>query len=151
MDSKLARIAAAAAVALGLAGGARAAEGGKTPPTAFVWLVEVEGVAAYFTSCSGLGSETEVGRGEHGGRLVSRPLPVVCTRGLTSALDLWAWRRQAEQGQPARRGVKVTLLDTSLHPMAIWELSAAWPSRLVANADGTEEVTLRCDDLRRTL
>jgi phage tail-like protein len=121
-----------------------------TPPCAFNFLVEIDGMPpASFSSCSGLGSATTVVEFREGSDpQVSRPLagvthysPVVLTRGITGDRSLWLWRRSVEQGQTERRTVRVTLRREDGTPVASWTLHRAWPAKWVGpdlNATGSE-------------
>jgi phage tail-like protein len=63
--------------------------------------------------------------------------------GVTDSLELYQWRKLAEQGKmkDARRNVAVIIQDEEGNPKARWEFSQAWPSKYDApdlNAKGTD-------------
>lgn len=115
-----------------------------------------------FQTCRGLGSTTEVIEVRDGANPnLVRKLPgalsvgdVICTRGLTSANGLHAWRAQVEQGDiaGARSTVKVIFFDAALAPIAQWELLNAWPSELLAvgtSSAAVESVTIVSEQIQR--
>jgi phage tail-like protein len=132
------------------------------PLLGFNFLLELEGaVAGYFTECSGVGSENEIV--EHKvvdkqGHEVVRKLPgrlkwqdVTLKRGITSDLQLWQWRDTVIKGtmKDARKNITITMLDREYKPVAIWNFSNAWPSKVSgpslksdSNEFGVEEITI---------
>lgn len=112
------------------------------------YTLQYGGVTYFYTSCTGLGSETRIDQEEHGReRFRVKLADLVCTRALGDA-GLWDWRRQLEQGHDVRLDVIFTIVDASLGPIAQWKLTRAWPRKLVLG-DGTEEVSFQYDDFRR--
>jgi phage tail-like protein len=107
-------------------------------------------LSSFFTTCTGLGSESRADR-EEGHK--SRPRvtfpDLVCTRGLTSSQDLWIWRKQVEQGEGARKDGMVTVIDTVGAPVAQWQVSQAWPRKLALGENFTEQVSLQYEEVTR--
>ena len=132
------------------------------PLLGFNFLLELDGaIAGYFTECSGVGSENEVI--EHKvvdkqGHEVVRKIPgrlkwqdVSLKRGISSALDIWAWREKIVKGElsAARKHVTITMLDRAYKPVAKWHFTNAWPSKVSGpsfksddNSFGVEEVSI---------
>lgn len=132
------------------------------PLLGFNFLLELEGAAAgYFTECSGIGSEHEIV--EHKvvdkqGHEIVRKIPgrlkwqdITLKRGITSDLQLWAWRDAVVLGKvgEARKNITITMLDREYNPVSMWHFSNAWPSKVTgpslksdSNEFGVEEVTL---------
>jgi phage tail-like protein len=132
------------------------------PLLGFNFLLELEGVVAgYFTECSGIGSEHEIV--EHKvvdkqGHEIVRKIPgrmkwqdITLKRGITSDLQIWAWRETVVQGKmaDARKAISITMLDRTYNPVAIWHFNNAWPSKVTgpsfksdSNEFGVEEVTI---------
>lgn len=110
--------------------------------TGSIVKLEVQGgPTAFFSEVSGLGSESEVieQRGGSGGQPVAS-LPgrlkwkeIVLKRGLTGDRSLSAWRGQVEAGslKGSILNFVITLLGPSMQPVARWEGSGGWPSRLI--------------------
>jgi phage tail-like protein len=132
------------------------------PLLGFNFMLELEGaVAGYFSECSGIGSENEVidqkvtGKGGHD---IIRKMPgrlkftdISLKRGITSDLNIWAWRDQVVQGKvkEARKNCSITMLSRDYKPVAVWHFSNAWPSKVTgpnlkadSNEIGIEEVTI---------
>jgi phage tail-like protein len=131
--------------------------------------LDVQGVLkGFFTEISGLGSETEVV--EHKavtdtgvdfiqkipGRL--KFTDITLKRGVTSLKDIWEWRKLVEDGNivGARKNATVTMFDQSLNPVATWNLTNAWPTKVTgpqiqsdSNAFAVEEVTITFESMIR--
>lgn len=126
--------------------------------TVFVYKLDVPGTfTGYFSSCTGLGSQNKAEKGREDqrrgrGRLVF--VDLVCIRGLTSNPDLWNWRSQVEQGEPAQKDGTFSILDETFQLVAQWQLSQAWPREVtLGEAAGNiahERVSLQYEDERRT-
>ncbi len=137
----------------------------------FKFCLEVEGkLAAFFTSVTGLGSESEVV--EHKvtnpdtGETIKQKIPgrlkwldVTLTRGITSSLDIWEWRQQVIDGQvdDARTDCSIVAYNQGNEEIARWKLINAWPSRIEApmipgNPENymIEQITLVHEGLERT-
>lgn len=133
--------------------------------TGFHYALEIQGnVAGYFTECSGMGSESEIVEhrivNEQGvevtikipGRL--RWTDISCSRGMTSNLDLWEWRKKVETGDVAgaRADGSIVMYDQRLEEVARWNFENAWPSRLSSEGNSQsslEEVTLVYEHIER--
>jgi phage tail-like protein len=129
----------------------------ENPLVGFHFSVEVQGVVrGFFTECSGLGSEHEVI--EHKvvteqGQEVVMKIPgrlkwenITLKRGITSAMDIWDWRKQVEDGDvaDARRDGSITMYDQELNPVARWEFQNAWPVKVTGpqpKADSNRSVS----------
>lgn len=133
--------------------------------------IEVVGrFTAWVTGAVGVGSETEVI--EHKvvdvtGQEIIRKIPgrlkyldIMVERGITNNLDLANWREQIQAGavEEARANIIVTVFDMRLAPMASWDGTACWPSRLEnllpdpASETGevVEKMVIVCEHLERT-
>lgn len=132
------------------------------PLLGFNFMLQVgDKVAGYFTECSGIGSENEVV--EHKvvdgtGHEVVRKIPgrlkwtdVTLKRGMTSNLQVWKWRDTVIKGDmsTARADITITMLDRQYQPVAIWNFSKAWPSKVTGpnfksddNSFGVEEIAI---------
>ena len=139
------------------------------PLVSFCFSLDVQGtVTGFFTECSGLGSEHEVV--EHKvvnekGQQVVQKIPgrlkwndITLKRGVTSLIDIWEWRKLVEDGdiQTARKNGTVTMYDQSLNPVARWDFTNAWPSKVTGPSTksdskeiGVEEVILVCESYKR--
>lgn len=110
-------------------------------------------VEGFFTECTGLGSETETI--EHKvvsplGQEVVMKIPgrlkwenIVLKRGITSNMDIWAWRKQVEDGdvEGARLDGSIIMYDQTLAEVARWNFEKAWPSKVTGptpKSDGNE-------------
>jgi phage tail-like protein len=132
------------------------------PLVGFHFGLEVAGtLSGYFTHVGGLGSETEVI--EHkvvsdGNKEVVQMLPgrlkwtpITLKRGITSNLDIWDWRQSVVEGKisDARKAASIIAYDDAATPIARWDLTNAWPSKVTGpEFDSTsgnimfEEVTI---------
>lgn len=126
------------------------------PLVGFHFSLEIQGqVAGFFTECSGLGSESETIEhkvvNEKGVEVVMK-IPgrlkwgdITLKRGITSAMDIWEWRKEVEDGNinGARRDGTITMFDQTLKPVAQWDFNQAWPSKVTGpavKAEGNEIV-----------
>ena len=99
-----------------------------------------------FASANGLGSGQQViehREGSSSGQEPARKLPglpqfpiLTLTRGVTSDLGAWQWRRRVLEGQisKARTNGTITLRDRR-GPVARWTLLHAWPSNVAIATD----------------
>jgi phage tail-like protein len=127
-------------------------------PLISAWFgVEFQGqVVGAFRECTGLGSENEVVEYKAStdkGKFVIKKVPgnlkwnnITLKRGITDAMDLWKWRGLVEQGKvdEARKNGTITMFNHQGEPVAKWEFTNAWPSKLSgpsANA-GNNEVAI---------
>lgn len=141
----------------------------KTDPlVSFTFMLDVQGaVQGLFTEISGLGSETDVieqkavkdGKEfiiKTAGRL--KFTDVTLKRGVTAEMDIWKWRTLVEQGnmEGARKSASIFMLDHELAPVAQWDLTNCWPTKVTGpsfksddNSFGIEEVTLTYEYMER--
>ena len=113
------------------------------PVVGFKYGLEVSGkLTGYFTSVSGIGSETEVitqkivsEKGEPiikqiPGRLTWNPITL--RRGVTDLKDVWDWRQMVVDGkiEDARTNASIIAYSQSMEPVAQWDLTNAWPSQI---------------------
>jgi phage tail-like protein len=139
------------------------------PLVGFHFSVEIQGViAGYFTECSGLGSEHELI--EHKvvnekGVEVMMKIPgrlkwenIVLKRGITSNVDIWAWRKIVEDGgvNEARQNGSIVMYDQGLNEVARWDFENAWPVKVSGpspkadgNEIGLEELTIAHEGIQR--
>ncbi len=118
-------------------------------------------LAGFFTEVSGVGSEHEVI--EHkvvdkDGHEIIRKIPgrlkwgdVTLKRGITSDMQIWAWRDAVVQGSmtDSRKNCTITMMDRNYQAVAVWHFANAWPSKVTgpnfksdSNEFGVEEVTI---------
>jgi phage tail-like protein len=121
----------------------------------------------YFTECSGIGSEHEVIEHkvvENGKEKVMK-VPgrlkwenIVLKRGITDTMDIWNWRKKVEDGkvEDARTNGSIKMLDQELNPVAQWDFTRAWPSKVTgpqpksdSNEIGIEELTITHEYITR--
>jgi phage tail-like protein len=140
------------------------------PLPTFVYAVEAgDSGTGYFTQCTGMGSTSAVNEFRFGNNNgpTARKAPgrttytnVICRRGVTSALDIWTWRKLVEDGNisSARKNVSIILYDTALNEAARWNLLNAWPARVTfvgpsdpgnATSHPIEEIELVSEDTIR--
>ena len=140
----------------------RAGDLDEDPLLGFNFMLEIEGkLAGYFTECSGIGPENEIV--EHkvvdkSGREIVRKIAgrlkwtdITLKRGITSNLQVWKWRDTVTKGDmaTARQDITITMMDRMYQPVAIWNFSKAWPSKVTGpafkaddNNFGVEEIVL---------
>jgi phage tail-like protein len=142
--------------------------------TVFSLELETQNVG-FFTECSGVGSESEVI--EHkvvdkSGHEIVRKIPgrlkwtdITLKRGITSDLQIWAWREEVERGElsTARSNGSITEYDSGGQAIAKWQFQNGWPSKVVGgSAQGRaddcqtevtslEEVTIVVEGMYREL
>ncbi len=141
----------------------------QNPLVGFHFAVDIGGVIkGYFTECSGLGSEHEVieqREVNEKGREIVIKLPgrlkwdnITLKRGITSSMDIWAWRQQVEDGdvESARKDGSIVMYDRKLKEVARWNFRRAWPVKVTgpqpkadSNEIGLEELTLAHEFIRR--
>jgi phage tail-like protein len=132
------------------------------PLIGFNFALQLEGkIAGYFTECSGIGSENEII--EHkvvddAGHEIVRKIPgrlkwqdITLKRGITSNLQIWEWRDQVVKGDVAgaRQNISIVMMDRAYEPVAQWNFTNAWPSKVSgpslksdSNEFGVEELTI---------
>jgi len=141
------------------------------PAIGYSYSLDLSGKASgMFTEVSGIGSETdivEVKAVDHHGRDFIKKVPgrlkftdITLKRGITSNLEFYNWRKQVEDGNvaEARINATITMYDQMLRPVAQWDLTNAWPSKITgpsltadSAAVGIEELTITYDFLVRKL
>jgi len=147
---------------------ARSDDTTEDPLLGFNFLLEVGDVKGFFTEVSGVGSENEVI--EHkvvdaNGHEVVRKIPgrlkwtdISLKRGVTANLQIWQWREKVVQGKmkEARQNATITMLDREYQPVAIWNFTNAWPSKVSGpsfksddNSIGIEELTIVHEGMSR--
>ncbi len=140
------------------------------PLVAFKFGLEIEGkLSGYFTSVSGIGSESEVI--EHKivnpdtGETIIQKIPgrlawteVTLRRGVTSSIDIWNWRQEVVSGkiEDARTNCSIIAYNQANEEIARWNFENAWPSRVTGpemDAGGqdymVEEVTIVHEGMER--
>ena len=145
------------------------ANGREDPLVGCQFSLEIQGVVTgYFTEVSGLGSEHEIIEHkvvDQSGHDVIMKIPgrmkwndITLKRGITSALDLWDWRKQVEDGdvEGARKNGSVVMYDQSYSQVARWNFVNAWPSKVTGpslsaqnNDFGIEEMVIVHEGIER--
>ena len=134
----------------------------------FNFGLECEGrMAGYFTSVSGIGSESEVVEHkvvDEKGNEITRKIPgrllwldITLKRGITSNLEIWQWRQLVNDGNinEARKNCSIMALDQEGQAIARWNIINAWPMRVsgpVANSSSeimVEELVLVHEGMER--
>lgn len=124
------------------------------PLAGFHFALEIDGkLEGYFTDFSGAGSESEViihTDQKIPGKLVWHDVRL--SRGITSNLYLWTWRKQVEDGdiEAARQDFNVVMFDQEGTELNRWQFINGWPSgiltaKVTTTADsitGIEEITI---------
>ncbi len=114
------------------------------PLVAFKFGLEIEGkLSGYFTSVSGIGSESEVVDhkvvDDKTGETIIQKLPgrltwtdVTLKRGVTSSIDIWDWRKQIVDGKvdEARTNCSIIAYNQANEEIARWNFENAWPSKV---------------------
>lgn len=130
--------------------------------------IDVGTVTGFFTEVSGLGSETETV--EHkiigtNNQTIIRKIPgrlkwgdITLKRGITANLDMWDWRKQVEDGDVsgARQNGSIIMYDQEGSPVAQWDFTDGWPSKVSGpslgadkNEIGVEELTITHEGITR--
>lgn len=117
-----------------------------------------------FRECTGMGSENDVVEHKivdaNGQEMIVkmpgplRVLDVTCRRGISVNDELSQWRRLVEEGRikEARKNVFIESLDRDLNVVVRWEISNAWPKRIVYSSSdplGVEELVLVSEGIKR--
>jgi phage tail-like protein len=131
------------------------------------FTIEVGPITGFFTEVSGLGSEHEVVETKLSQGTVEfvRKQPgrlkwgdITLKRGLTANMDMWTWRKQVEDGDVigARMNGSIMMFDQEGTPVAQWDFTAGWPSKITgpapksdANEVGIEELTVVHEGITR--
>ncbi len=140
------------------------------PLVAFKFGLEIEGkLSGYFTQVGGIGSETEViaqkvVNSETGETIINQIpgrlswTPVTLKRGVTSTMDIWAWRQQVVEGkvESARTNCSIVAYNQENKEIARWNFENAWPSKVTGpemDAGSTnymiEDLTIVHEGVRR--
>lgn len=127
--------------------GASSLQDREDPVTAYTFGLEVEGnLVGFFTTVSGIGSETEIVERkvvDDNGVEITHFVPgrlrwtsITLSRGLTTNLDIWEWRQRVVEGriEDARADCSIVLYDEANQEIARWNLEYAWPSAISAPA-----------------
>jgi phage tail-like protein len=118
-------------------------------------------LTGFFTECSGIGSEHDVteqqATNEKGHSFVMKSpgrlkyTDVTLKRGITSNLDIWEWRAEAEAGdlEACRKNASIIAYNRKFDEVAQWNFYNAWPSKVTgpdfnsANSEfGVEEIVI---------
>ena len=115
------------------------------PVVAAKFGLEIEGkLAGFFTSVSGIGSESEVV--EHkvtnpeSGETITQKFPgrliwldVTLRRGITSNIDVWEWRQLVVEGRvdEARTNCSIIAYNQTNEEIARWNFESAWLKSVV--------------------
>jgi phage tail-like protein len=113
------------------------------PLVSVSFFVEVQGVfTGTFRGCTGLGSQSEVienlaagaGGVTHIYKIpgVTRWTNIVLKRGVTDSMDVWAWRKQVEEGKvnEARKNGSIIMYDQTNTEVARWNFENGWPAKI---------------------
>jgi phage tail-like protein len=140
------------------------------PLVAFKFGLEIEGkLSGFFTTVGGIGSESEVV--EHKivnpdtGETIIQKIPgrltwteVSLKRGVTSTIDVWAWRQEVVDGKvdDARTNCSIVAFNQANEEIARWNFDMAWPSKVTGpdmDSGGTdymvEEMTIVHEGMTR--
>ena len=83
---------------------------------------------------------------------------ITLKRGITSNLDMWAWRQKVEEGKinDARKNGSIVMFDQALAEKARWNFVNGWPSKITgpvpksdSNEIGIEELTITHEMIKR--
>jgi len=109
----------------------------KDPYAVFNFMVDIDGMQAVFSECSGLSTETDVIEYRTGtaDNTVSK-IPglkkftnISLKRGMTRDLALWEWRKTVLDGVTQRKAGSITLLNEAREPVLRWNFKEGWPSK----------------------
>ena len=113
------------------------------PLVSVSFYVEVQGVfTGTFRGCTGLGSQSEVIENLAAGaggvtRIykipgVTRWTNINLKRGVTDSMDVWAWRKQVEEGKvnEARKNGSIIMYDQTNTEVARWNFENGWPAKI---------------------
>ncbi len=133
------------------------------------FAVDIDGVPmAYFQGVSGFSNESTlvddpvaIGNGVTLVRKLPGQLrwePCTLTRGVTTDMELWNWRKLVIDGETAtmRKNVSIIMYDHNLQEKLRYNLMGAWPSKwsgpAVKSDDesvAVEELVIQYEDLQR--
>lgn len=146
---------------IGMATSPTIASGQEDPLVSISYGLEVEGeLKGFFAWVEGIGSESEVV--EH--RIIDpdteearvEKVPgqlswsgIALTRGITSNLAAWEWRKEVENGdiEAAMSDISIVAYDQSGTEITRWDFENAWPSKISApegssTGSGVETLTI---------
>lgn len=121
----------------------------KDPYAAFNFIVDVDGIKAVFSECSGLSTDTdpiEYRTGESDNTVTKIPglkkfANISLKRGMTQDLALWEWRKTVLDGLTERKSGSITLLNEAREEVLRWNFKEGWPTKWEGpsmNATGNE-------------
>lgn len=129
----------------------------EAPAAGFHFALEFDGkIQAYFTECSGLGSEhevTEAQAGAEGGPEAIIKIPgrlkwenITLKRGISNNKVPWDWRKQVIDGDVtgARKNGSIVMYDRKGKETARWNFRRAWPVKVSISqikSDGNETIS----------
>ena len=140
------------------------------PLVAFKFGLEIEGkLSGYFTSVSGIGSESEIVEhkivDDSTGETIIQKIPgrlawteVSLKRGVTSNIDIWDWRKMIVDGDVdgARTNCSIVAYNQANEEIARWNFENAWPLKVSgpsvksdSNEFGIEELVITHEGLYR--
>ena len=101
------------------------------------YVTENKVVVGGFKSVSGMDSETEIVEFKQGNDMIVRKKPgrttyanIVLERGYTATDDLWAWRKNIEEGKIDRRSGSIIILDQDgTTEVGRYNFYHAWPCK----------------------
>jgi phage tail-like protein len=130
------------------------------PLVSFMFSLEVQGtITGFFTEVSGIGSENEVSEhlvvGQNGQQVVKKVAgrlkweDITLKRGITSAMDAWAWRKQIEDGNltDARKNGSIVMYNQVGEEVARWNFENAWPVKITGPAPSSESSDLGIEEM----
>ena len=117
------------------------------------FTLDVDGMEIGFTEISGMTSEVDVAevKQQLDGKYILQKLPgaakpptLTFKRPKDQSMDLWKWHHEALQGNNPRKGGSITMHDTAGAPVAQWNFTEAWCSKLVTSSmkAGANEVLM---------
>lgn len=121
----------------------------KDPYAAFNFIVDIDGMKAVFSECSGLSTDTdpiEYRTGEADNTVSKIPglkkfANISLKKGMTQDLALWEWRKTVLDGLTERKSGSITLLNEAREPVLRWNFKEGWPTKWEGpsmNATGNE-------------
>ena len=121
----------------------------KDPFAVFNFMVDIDGMEAVFSECSGLSTDTdaiEYRTGEADNTVSKIPglkkfTNITLKRGMTRDLALWEWRKTVMDGVTERKSGSITLLNEAREAVLRWNFKEGWPTKWEGpsmNATGNE-------------
>lgn len=109
----------------------------KDPYAAFNFIVDIDGMKAVFSECSGLSTDTdpiEYRTGEADNTVSKIPglkkfANISLKKGMTQDLALWEWRKTVLDGLTERKSGSITLLNEAREPVLRWNFKEGWPNK----------------------